>query len=90
MFTERRTQYKRAVTPTPGQFIADTVSSAIQDRFFEISKLDGTPIGNIMVTGLGGAVPAPGTPSVIADGNFDGDRRGGGVYGSAGTGGEAG
>jgi hypothetical protein len=70
VFTERRMQYKRAVTPTAGQFIADSVSSAIQDRFFEILKLDGTPIGNIMVTGMGGAVPAPGTPSVIADGNF--------------------
>jgi hypothetical protein len=70
VFTERRTQYKRAVTPTPGQFIADSVSSAIQDRYFEIVKLDGTPIGNIVVTGMGGAVPAPGAPSVVADGNF--------------------
>jgi hypothetical protein len=70
VFTERRIQYKRAVTPTPGQFIADSVSSAIQDRYFEILKLDGTPIGNIVVTGMGGAVPAPGTPTVIADGNF--------------------
>ncbi len=70
VFTERRTQYKRTVTPTAGQFIADSVSSAIQDRFFEILKLDGTPIGNIMVTGMGGAVPAPGTPTVIQDGNF--------------------
>jgi hypothetical protein len=70
VFTERRIQYKRTTSPTAGQFIADTVSSAIQDRFFEISKLDGTPIGNIIVTGLGGAVPAPGTPSVIQDGNF--------------------
>lgn len=70
VFTERRIQYKRAVTPTAGQFIADSVSSAIQDRFFEIMKLDGTPIGNIIVTGMGGAVPAPGTPSIIADGNF--------------------
>jgi hypothetical protein len=70
MFTERRIQYKRAVTPTPGQFIGDSVSSAIQDRYFEILKLDGTPIGNIMVTGMGGAVPAPGTPSIVADGNF--------------------
>jgi uncharacterized protein (TIGR03437 family) len=70
VFTERRTQYKRAVTPTPGQVIADSVSSAIQDRYFEILKMDGTPIGNIVVTGMGGAVPAPGVPSVIADGNF--------------------
>src|SRR5579863_2561509 len=70
VFTERRTQYKRTVTPTAGSFIADSVSSAIQDRFFEILKTDGTPIGNIMVTGMGGAVPAPGMPTVIADGNF--------------------
>ena len=70
VFTERRTQYKRAVTPTPGQFIADSVSSAIQDRFFEILKADGTVIGTIVVSGMGGAVPAPGTPSVVADGNF--------------------
>jgi uncharacterized protein (TIGR03437 family) len=70
VFTERRTQYKRTVSPTPGMFIADSVSSAIQDRFFEILNLDGTPIGNIMVSGMGGAVPAPGTPSIIADGNF--------------------
>jgi len=70
VFTERRVQYKRTTTPTAGQFIADSVSSAIQDRYFEILNLDGTPIGNIMVTGLGGAVPAPGTPSVVADGNF--------------------
>ena len=70
VFTERRIQYKRTTTATAGQFIADSVSSAIQDRFFEILKLDGTPIGDIMVTGMGGAVPAPGTPSIIADGNF--------------------
>lgn len=70
VFTERRTQYKRTVSPTPGQFIADSVSSAIQDRFFEILNTAGNPIGNIMLTGMGGAVPAPGTPSVIADGNF--------------------
>jgi hypothetical protein len=70
VFTERRIQYKRTVNSTSGQVIADSVSSAIQDRFFEILKMDGTPIGNIMVTGLGGAVPAPGTPSVITDGNF--------------------
>jgi hypothetical protein len=70
VFTERRIQYKRTVSPTPGQFIADSVSSAIQDRFFEILKLDGTPIGNFVVTGMGGAIPAPGTPTVIADGNF--------------------
>ncbi|HTS29105.1 MAG TPA: hypothetical protein VMH81_24705 [Bryobacteraceae bacterium] len=70
VFTERRTQYKRSVTPAAGQFIADSVSSAIQDRYFEILKLDGTPIGNIMVTGMGGAVPAPGAPTVVADGNF--------------------
>ena len=70
VFTERRIQYKRTVSVTPGQFIADSVSSAIQDRFFEILNIAGTPIGNIMVTGMGGAVPAPGTPSVIADGNF--------------------
>ncbi len=70
VFTERRIQYKRSTSATPGQFIADTTSSAIQDRFFEISKLDGTPIGNIIVTGFGGTVPAPGTPSIVADGNF--------------------
>lgn len=70
VFTERRTQYKRTVTPTAGMFIADSVSSAIQDRFFEILKTDGTPIGTIVVTGMGGSVPAPGTPSIVADGNF--------------------
>lgn len=70
VFTERRIQYKRSLSPTPGQFIADSAGSAIQDRYFEILKMDGTPIGNIMVTGIGGAVPAPGTPSMIADGNF--------------------
>lgn len=70
VFTERRTQYKRSANPTPGQFMGDSASSAIQDRYFEILKLDGTPIGNIIVTGMGGAVPAPGTPSIIADGNF--------------------
>ena len=82
VFTERRIQYKRTTSTTPGQFIADSVSSAIQDRYFEILNLDGTPIGNIMVTGLGGAVPAPGTPSIIADGNFTvigGNRR---IHGS--------
>jgi uncharacterized protein (TIGR03437 family) len=70
VFTERRIQYKRSLSPPPGQFVADAAASAIQDRFFEIYKLDGTPIGNIMVTGIGGAAPAPGTPSIIADGNF--------------------
>src|SRR5258708_7388085 len=48
----------------PGQAIADLVHGNANFHTFEILKSDGTPVGSIMATGLGGAgSAAPGSPA---------------------------
>src|SRR5215469_16072927 len=53
------------LTPTakPGQAIADTTHTSLRSHTFEILKIDGTPIGTIMSSGLDGGPPPPGAPS---------------------------
>ncbi len=70
VFTERRTQLNHAINPTAGQAIADTVRNNLHERWFEILKPDGTPIGTIMTSGPGGGNPAPGAPSAIVSADF--------------------
>jgi len=49
-------------TPNPGQAIADTVRTSIQEYTFEILRSDGTPIVTIVTLGLAGGSPPPGAP----------------------------
>ena len=70
MFTDSRTQLNGQVNPTAGQAIADGPRSSVHHRFFEILRPDGTLVGTIMTSGMGGGVPPPGAPSVMSDANF--------------------
>jgi uncharacterized protein (TIGR03437 family) len=55
---------------TPGQAIADVMRSNTQAGNFEILRTDGTAVGSIMFSGLGGAGPAPpGAPLAVSQGN---------------------
>jgi len=56
--------------PTPGQAIADVMRTNTQSGTFEILSANGTPVGTIMTSGLGGAGPAPaGAPLAVNQGN---------------------
>ena len=59
-------------TPKPGQAIADTTHASLRSHTFEILKIDGTPIGTIMSSGLDGGMPPAGAPSypVAARGDY--------------------
>ncbi len=70
VFTERRTLLNHATNPTPGQAIADAPRNNLHERWFEILKPDGTPVGTIMTSGPGGGNPAPGAPSAMASADF--------------------
>ncbi len=50
-------------TPKPGQAIADTAHASLRSHTFEILKIDGTPVGTIMSSGLDGGPAPPGAPS---------------------------
>jgi uncharacterized protein (TIGR03437 family) len=50
--------------------IADVKRSCMIHHYFEILQADGTPIGTIMVSGMNGGDPPPGSPSVIARDNL--------------------
>ena len=51
------------VNPMPGQGIADALRQNISDQTMEILHPDGTPIGTIVVSSLGGGLPPPGAPA---------------------------
>ena len=70
VMTEQRTQFNLRVNPTPGQSIADLERNNRLERYYEILKPDGTPIGSIMAVGNGGGAPPPGAPLVTTDANF--------------------
>ena len=59
-------------TPRPGQAIADRTHGSLRSHTFEILKVDSTPIGTIMSTGLDGGLPPAGAPSnpVATRGNY--------------------
>ncbi len=52
-----------STTPHPGQAIADRTHASLRSHTFEILKIDGTPIGTIMSSGLDGGTAPPGAPS---------------------------
>jgi hypothetical protein len=62
--TERRTSFFLSPNPAPGQAIADTTRNTLVDRYYEIMQADGTPVGTIMISGLGGGDSPPGAPLV--------------------------
>jgi len=70
VMTEQRTQFNLRVNPTPGQAIADLERNNRLERYYEILKPDGTPIGSLMAVGNGGGTPPPGAPLVTSDANF--------------------
>src|SRR3990172_1843432 len=71
VMTEQRTQFNLRVIPTPGQAIADVEDRNIRsERYYEILKPDGTPIGSLMAVGNGGGAPPPGAPLVTTDAHF--------------------
>jgi len=51
------------LAPNPGQAIADTTHASLRSHTFEILKIDGTPVGTIMSSGLDAGLPPPGAPS---------------------------
>jgi len=59
-------------TPKPSQAIADTAHASLRSHTFEILKIDGTPVGTIMSSGLDGGLPPAGAPSypVAARGDY--------------------
>jgi hypothetical protein len=62
-------QINLRTAPNAGQAIADVVRNNVVDIRFEVLKSDGTPIGTIMASGLGGGPPPPGAPSGVLAGN---------------------
>jgi len=55
--------------PQPGQAISDINRSVVTQNAFEILQPDGTPIGTIMVNGLGAGPRPPGAPLVSTGSN---------------------
>ena len=71
VMTEQRTQFNLRVIPTPGQAIADVEDRNIRsERYYEILKPDGTPIGSLLAVGNGGGTPPPGAPLVSSQANL--------------------
>src|SRR5438128_1717799 len=52
-FVYRTLTLNLRAAPTAGQAIADIVRNNVNNQAFEILKSDGTPIGNVMTSGLG-------------------------------------
>lgn len=51
--------------PSPGQAIGDVGRLSMREMIFEFRQADGTPIGIIMTTGLGGGQSPVGSPSTV-------------------------
>jgi len=62
-------QINLRTVPNPGEGIADIVRNNVVDIRFEVLKSDGTPVGTIMASGLGGGAGPPGAPSGVRVGN---------------------
>ncbi len=70
IYLTRQTAINLAPAPPPGQGIADLVATNIVDRILVILQPDGTAIGSIMMLGLDGGTPPPGSPVTSRQGNF--------------------
>jgi uncharacterized protein (TIGR03437 family) len=62
LWTARSTVMSFQPNAVPGHSIADLTRGNIIDMYWEITKLDGTPIGTIMASGLTRGTPPPGAP----------------------------
>jgi uncharacterized protein (TIGR03437 family) len=62
-------QINLRTAPNAGEAIADVVRNNVVDIRFEVLKSDGTPIGTIMASGLGGGAAPPGAPLGVRVGN---------------------
>src|SRR5215475_10232583 len=62
-------QINLRTAPNAGQAIADVVRNNVVDIRFEVLKSDGTPLGTIMASGMGGGAAPPGTPLGVRVGN---------------------
>lgn len=51
--------------PAPSQAIGDVTRASIRDMIFELLQADGTPVGTIMMTGMGAGRSAVGSPSTV-------------------------
>ena len=70
IYLTRQVAINLAPAPTAGQGIADLVATNIVDRILVMLQPDGTPIGSIMMYGLDGGTPPPGSPTTSRQGNF--------------------
>jgi hypothetical protein len=57
-------------SPTGSNAIADVNRNNVFETHLEIQQADGTPIGSIVMTGLGAGHPPLGSPAAAAAGNF--------------------
>ncbi len=62
-------QINLRTAPNAGEAVADVVRNNVVDIRFEVLKSDGTPIGTIMASGLGGGAAPPGAPLGVRVGN---------------------
>jgi uncharacterized protein (TIGR03437 family) len=62
-------QINLRTAPNAGEAIADVVRNNVVEIRFEVLKSDGTPIGTIMASGLGGGAAPPGAPLGVRVGN---------------------
>src|SRR5262245_12028154 len=62
-------QINLRTAPNAGEAIADVVRNNVVDIRFEVLKSDGTPLGTIMASGMGGGAAPPGTPLGVRVGN---------------------
>jgi len=62
-------QINLRTAPNAGEAIADVVRNNVVDIRFELLESDGTPIGTIMASGMGGGAAPPGAPLGVRVGN---------------------
>jgi uncharacterized protein (TIGR03437 family) len=62
LWTARGTTFFFDPNAVPGHSTADLVRGNIIDMYWEITQVDGTPIGTIMASGLTRGIPPPGAP----------------------------
>src|SRR5262249_2740209 len=70
IYLTRQVAINLSPTPPAGQGIADLTVTNIVDRILVFLQSDGTPIGSIMMLGLDGGDPPPGSPAGSRQGNF--------------------
>lgn len=70
VYLTRQTAINLTPTAVPGQGISDVTATNIVDRILVLMQPDSTPIGSIMMLGLDGGAPPPGSLATARQGNF--------------------